>query len=667
MSAPRFLSGGQTIFRLFDKNRTNYPLKRGNKSDILNVIYPSQKKGEDNPLFFKNFFLFQRQAEKDWSLVKKILLWVWTAAVLLCAAVGLTLVSLLLSVGPYPVQICAGFLETPIIFLMNLLPIVTILFLFYGLTGRPGASFLAAGALVLLYSFGTYYKLMFRDDPVMFADLFILKEVGNMAGNYHLFLDKTLLVALACYLIGWLFLHFFVRARLPRIARIICSVAALLALIGSISLCRDDGIYNTKAKNYSYLNNQWSSTQQYIARGGLYPFFHSINEAFETPPEGYDKSEAKEVLAQYEDADIPEDKKVNVVAIMLEAYNDFTNFGQPQLAQDVYKVWHDLEAEGYSGNLLTNIFAGGTIDTERCFLTGYSTLNNFRKNTNSYPWYFRSQGYTVEGMHPCYQWFYNRLNVNQYLGFENYYFVENLFTQYTNGNVAMDKIFFPELIKAYEAGTAGDDPYFNFSVTYQGHGPYNSSRCWWGEVSDFVVDDGTYTPEQLTIMANYLGSVADTNKHLKELTDYFRTDDEPVVLVLFGDHNPWMGDGNSVYTAMGLNFDLSTQEGFYDYYSTRYIIWANDAAKEALGKDFQGEGPDVGPYFLMNLVFEQCGWDGPAYLQATNAVSAQVPMVHKSGRYLENGTLTSVLSDAGAALVEEYKSLQYYWRNNFSD
>ena len=182
---------------------------------------------EDNPLFLKQFFLFQRQPENTWSLAKKILLWVWTVAVLLAAAVGLTLVSLLLSVGPYSTQICIGFFERPVIFLLNFLPVLSILLLFYGLIGRPGIAFLAACVPVLLYSFGTYYKLMFRDDPVMFADLFILKEVGNMAGNYHLFLDRTLIVALACTLLGWLFLHFFVRARLPRAARIICSVVAL--------------------------------------------------------------------------------------------------------------------------------------------------------------------------------------------------------------------------------------------------------------------------------------------------------------------------------------------------------------------------------------------------------------------------------------------------------
>ena len=472
---------------------------------------------------------------------------------------------------------------------------------------------------------------------------------------------------LLCVAGGWAFLHFLVRGRPGARMRAVVAVAAAAAGAGLTGTYLSDTVYDTHAAYYERLANRWSSTQQYIAHGFLYPFLHSITDAVETPPEGYDAKAAAAVMEGYEDADIPEEEKVNIVAIMLEAYNDFTKFGTPNLAQDVYAVWHELEAEGYSGNLVTNIFAGGTVDTERCFLTGYSTLGNFRGRTNAYPWYFREQGYTVEGLHPCYEWFYNRLNINENLGFENYYYVENYFGQFTDGTVAMDDIFFPELIKAYELGTMGDKPYFNFSVTYQGHGPYDDYTCWWGEKGEFVVDDGTYTEQQQYILDNYFGSIANTNQHLKELTDYFRADDEPVILILFGDHNPWMGDGNSVYDAMGITFDLDTQEGFFDYYATRYVIWANDAAKQALGCDFQGEGPDIGPYFLMNELFELCGWEGPAFMQATREVAHQVPVVHTTGRYLENGVLTTTLSEQGAALVEEYLDLQYYWRNHFAD
>ena len=65
--------------------------------------------------------------------------------------------------------------------------------------------------------------------------------------------------------------------------------------------------------------------------------------------------------------------------------------------------------------------------------------------------------------------------------------------------------------------------------------------------------------------------------------------EEPVVLVLFGDHKPW-GNSNDAYYGIGASFDTTTLEGFYQYYSTPYLIWANSAAKETLGRDFQGEG-----------------------------------------------------------------------------
>ena len=133
------------------------------------------------------------------------------------------------------------------------------------------------------------------------------------------------------------------------------------------------------------------------------------------------------------------------------------------------------------------------------------------------------------------------------------------------------------------------------------------------------------------------------------------------MLVLFGDHNPWMGDGNSVYTALGIDFDLGTEAGFRDYYSTRYIIWANDAAKAALGSDFSGEGPEIGPYFLMNELFALCGWDGPAYLQLADTVMDAVPVIHTTGRYVENGAVTTALSADAAETVKQFLAAEYFY------
>ena len=118
--------------------------------------------------------------------------------------------------------------------------------------------------------------------------------------------------------------------------------------------------------------------------------------------------------------------------------------------------------------------------------------------------------------------------------------------------------------------------------------------CEWGDVDDYIVNNDLDEASR-NILANYLGSVMDTQEHLSELVDALRESDEPVVLIVFGDHKPWLGNGNSVYEALGVNLDTSTEEGFYNYWSTRYLIWANDAAKEARASASPARAPTSPP------------------------------------------------------------------------
>lgn len=150
------------------------------------------------------------------------------------------------------------------------------------------------------------------------------------------------------------------------------------------------------------------------------------------------------------------------------------------------------------------------------------------------------------------------------------------------------------------------------------------------------------------------------------MVDAFRSCDEPIVLVVFGDHMPWLGNGNSVYEALGVNLDQSTEEGFYNYWSTRYLIWANDAAKAVLDFDFTGEGPDLSPCFLMGHLFDQLGWAGDAYMQAIAPIYQALPVIHDSGSYVTaDGRLTNTLTDQEQELVERFRWLEYYRSQHF--
>lgn len=585
-----------------------------------------------------------------------------TPVLLALCACGIGMLSLWFACVDLHRAMFLSYFTHPLILLLNLVPAVFLALLLYCLTGRAGLSYLLTAALVLGLTIGSYFKLTFRNDPLMFGDLLLLKEAGNMAGKYQLFVTPGMAAALVLTVLGWVFLHFFARGRLALWPRMGGVALLLLALLPLQWVYESADIYVNKTRNEDLIS-PWSATQVYTSKGFLYPFLYSIKAASDPPPEGYDAARAQAILSAFETRDIPEGEKVDIIGIQLEAYNDFTRFGTPDLKEEVYAYFHELEAESYSGNLVTNIFAGGTVDTERCFLTGYSVLSSFRTSTNSYVRYFLDQGYYAQGCHPCFSWFYNRMNINANLGFEDYWFIENYFDPLTGGQPGADAVLFPEILRLYDQHrAASEQPYFSFNVTYQGHGPYSDQETAWG--SGWV--KGDYDPATRTILDNYFGAIKNTNDNLEVFFDRLRSSDRPVVVVLFGDHNPWMGDGNSIYHLLGIDLDLSTKEGFLNYYSTRYLIWANDAAKQTLGNNFVGEGPDLGPYFLMNQVFALCGWDGPAYLQAVSQVSEQVPVINTpTGLYLENDLLTDTLTPENDALVQDYLSLQYYHQRHF--
>ena len=154
--------------------------------------------------------------------------------------------------------------------------------------------------------------------------------------------------------------------------------------------------------------------------------------------------------------------------------------------------------------------------------------------------------------------------------------------------------------------------------------------------------------------------MADTAENVAAFTESLREDESPVVLVFFGDHKPTLGNANSIYAELNMDLNRSTDEGFRNFYSTPYWIWMNDTAKEALNTDPAGQGPDIGPYYLMAQVFEVCGWTGPSYLQYQQELRQVLPAIHAEGTYLENGVWTKELSENSQKLLEKQEIMEYY-------
>lgn len=578
---------------------------------------------------------------------------VYTYGILILLGIGTGLISLLLGAAVFGLQMFWSYFSSPLLILLNLLPPVLLILLMYFATGRAWVSFLSASGLLIIMSAINFFKIQVRGDPFIARDIALVTEAGTMLTGYKLVFNWKVWLAFAFLLLGVLFCVFLVRRRQRGLrTRLIGAVSVALVLV---LLCFTT-YYNDSVYQYavgSYKLHRWSEAQQFIGRGFLFPFIRSTKDLVDLPPEGYDRDEAAEAMAQHVHTDIPDEQKVNIVSIMLESYADLSQFEEIEFTVDVYEKLRLLEAESVSGVLVDNVFGGGTIDTERLFLTGYTHLGDYRQGTESYVRYLRDQGYYTEGLHAGDAWFYDRQSVNKNLGFHRYFFLEDF-----EGSTRWDTFFFPTVMQLYEERDP-DVPYFSYNLSYQNHGAYENTCIMGGE----YVAQGDMSDESYCILNNYLDGIYDTTERIADFVDFFAARPEPVVLVIFGDHMPWLGNFDSVYHDLGINIDIATPQGLYNYYSTPFFIWANDAAKAVTGSDFKGSGGTISPCFLMNKVFALCGFGGDSYMQAANALLEHIEVIHTpTGLFQEKGVLTNVLSPEAEAAYKKFLILEYYRR-----
>ena len=131
-----------------------------------------------------------------------------------------------------------------------------------------------------------------------------------------------------------------------------------------------------------------------------------------------------------------------------------------------------------------------------------------------------------------------------------------------------------------------------------------------------------------------------------------------MVFLIYGDHKPLFSD--EMYQELGMVNSLEDEQGMADYLGTPYLIWANEAAKRLTGNGFTGDGPVTSPGYLMNLLFEQLEWQGPAFMQYTEEVRETIPVICTKGAYMEDGVFRQTLSAEGDAMLRQYRDLLFY-------
>ena len=588
---------------------------------------------------------------------KKLLFVIWNCAAMLLSSAALCGACLNFAIGRYPLfYIYLGYFKNPEIFLLNWIPVLLIQFFFYALLNRQWTAFLGTAFLALAMSLGNYFKLIFRSDPFVFDDMSSILAGLTVAGEYDVKVDWRILLVLLFTAAAAVILFFCAKGHARPGTRLILAAGVLLSAILLWHTVYSDGnrYYENSYTNYLFVTRD--KRDNFVANGFFYPFLYSITESSNTQPDGYDEQTTAEQYAAYHNAEIPDGKKLNVMVLQLESFCDLGAMGVNEIAKEVYQPLHELQTQSYSGTMIANVIGGGTINTERAVMTGCWNQQDYYKPAYSYIRYLNSQGFETIVTHPNDPNFYARKSVNSNLGFQTFYNLENYFGEITDGLWRCDESYLPEVFRIFREKAEDDQqPVFMFNVSLQGHSPYNTES--YDRESNLWNGDGA-SEQTAHALNNYLSCVFETQRVLAAEIEKIQDSSAAMVLMIYGDHKPWFGD--EVYQELGLQPNMGSEQAMIDYLGTPYVLLANTAAEKLLGHELSGRGPMVSPGYLMNLLFEQLGWEGPAFMQYTSRVMAQIPVICTRGGYVENGKYCRSLSEEGKQMLKDYQNMTYY-------
>ncbi len=606
-------------------------------------------------------------------------------AILLGLACGVVVTLFVLWAHPVSVLAMLGkMLRQPLILFLNWLPIALLTaafaFAFRNVFFSSALVGLIAGAMSLI----NRVKLTIRGEPFVPRDISLIKEAADAAGSYDMTLPwfqiGCLVVMTAVFIVLGVLLPLKKSEDAPKkrgaLVRVMGFVLCLAVLVGAVGLVYSSAdLYNsfetTEPYNLSSVNNEL---------GFVYYFCYHFSTYKIEKPEGFDRDEAASWETGYESA--PDAADVNVVFVMNEAFSDILNedvfvFPEGENPMEVYNTLAEGE-NAWAGHIVVPYFAGGTADTEFDVASGMQTnllnpaapsLTAFRtvnRDLDSIFRIFGADGYTSCFMHPGQSWFYNRENVYDWFGADESFFVEDFDAEY-KGSWVTDESVLRELVSRFEEKSAGGGLDFTYAVTIQNHMSYTAEK--YGDyVCPEVETTAELSPEIQTAVNVYAEGIRDANAMLEDLTEFYSEQSEPVLLVFFGDHLPYLGDNRQGYAELGLPAaSVTGGEDPFAAYTAPVLFWCNDAAAEALdfanaieALDLPADGR-ISACYLGAVVLELTGrGEVSPWFAFLNEMRRELPVLHNGYYEGADGEITTEPTAEEAALVSRMRCWAYY-------
>ncbi len=532
--------------------------------------------------------------------------------------------------------------------------------------------------IILVISIINGVKIYYTSAPIYLSDIYFLGNLGEIAGivksDFINHLDYVQLGILLVLLITICIIAkkntIVLESKKTRIITGIIDVLLIIILLVPIN-SKDNFILNyiykvQDRKDYDAI----ITGANYYARYGVIAGMYGIElENRYREPENYNEEEVKEVLENSSLIETEDDLgKPNIIVMFQESYWDIENIEEVEFDQDITQNFDELKELGTSVKLLSSAYGGMSSNIEFELLTGgnlayfgvgYNPFLQLYKeakseNNPSIIKELKNNGYTTKVIfgrdYYRSESVYKRLGIDEYI---NTYTDMQDYEEKIKGTYISDEALVNEVLDIME--NKGEDPIFCMIATIQTHMPFSADKY---ENYDIQVTNTSLSEEETGVILSYAQGVYDTNVQIKRLYDEIQEMEEPTILVVLGDHLPYLynSDGEDILSRLSY-FNTDDEEvNLLRKYTTEALILTNYDA------DINFESEYISPDMLLTNIINNMDIEISAYYKWLYSIMNILPA---QNQYMtidinSNIYLQDELLDELEATRDLRENIQYY-------
>lgn len=435
------------------------------------------------------------------------------------------------------------------------------------LSRRLWVFLLLQGLLMALLYIGNAVKISFFGGPIMPDDLYALRTLLLLLEGWQFYLAALPLVGIVSLLI----FNFSLRNWSSWLA------LALLLLLGVTLVYQPRNIIQPLDR---YVGNVvWDQRSNYLQRGAM---LYSLMEgaryfADRVPPPDRETVRAARTRLQ---AGLPAHTEAaaaftprNVHIILLESFWDPSPLTAGHYSRDPFpKDFRALWQRTGNSRILSPVFGGYTANAEFEALCGFPVLKDavkferdLKNDAPCLPRILAQQGYTTIASHPNVPVFWNRVNAYRRLGFETYWSLQDFEQVDMVRNFMSDASLYRQVLDKIEPWLKDGKPLLDYIVTYFGHWDYPLRGA-----RTPVIESNSGVPE----VGNYANTAYYKARELMDFLRELRERDPTALIVIFGDHPPYLGQNFAGYAESGVLADNRSKftPGMFGVYNAAPLL-----------------------------------------------------------------------------------------------